>query len=507
MPRENRAKELFSVLYYPKISSMPFTQKITRILVVDDDEDDFFITSDYIKEIEGGRFIIQWVQHYQAALDLMTEQAFDIYFVDYRLGAKTGLDLLKDAIAAKCEEPIILLTSKGNREIDRLAMKTGAFDYLVKSELNTEKLERTIRYALERSSYINAIRKNERKFRTIFEQSMDAVFMTESDLRFMEMNRATSELLEVEPGTPVDKKLGDILVDNPEARKVVQLLESGQDVYDREVEIMTLGGNKKYCILSASVESDHAGNPYIQGIMHDITNLKKNEWLSLQAEKLAAAGRLVRTLAHEVRNPLNNITLASEQLQLELLDEANQLYLEVIRRNSVRISTIITELLNSSRQTEIEVHVASLQELLDEVLQDAADSMNLKQVRLVKMASPTPLMILTDREKLKIAFMNVIVNAIEAMGEIEGERKLVLRLTEKNKYGIVEIADNGSGIPAENMGRLFEPYYTSKRNGMGLGLASTLNIIQSHKGFIDVQSTEGKGTSFILNLPLYEEGE
>ena len=485
---------------------MPFTTKMTRILIVDDDEDDFFITSDYIKEIEGGRFIIQWVQQYKDALAFMKEKAFDIYFVDYRLGAKTGLDLLKDAIAANCEEPIILLTGKGNRDIDRLAMKSGAFDYLVKSELNTEKLERTIRYALERATYINAIRKNERKFRNIFEQSMDAVFMADMNLHVLEINRATCALLQTPGEAILGKQLSALLVEGVEVKRLLQLLEAGQGVYDKEVEVKTGLGAKKSCILSASVESDESGKPYIQGMMHDITNLKKSEWLSLQTEKLAAAGRLVRTLAHEVRNPLNNITLSAEQLQLETQDETSLHYLDVIRRNSVRISNIITELLNSSRQTEIEVQVASLQDLLNDVLSDAADSMSLKEVSLVKSEHPSPLLILTDRDKLKIAFMNVIVNAIEAMDETRKERKLTLKISETNKFGVVEITDTGAGIPAESMGRLFEPYYTSKRNGMGLGLASTLNIIQSHKGFIDVHTNEGEGTSFIINLPLVEEG-
>ncbi len=481
----------------------PFLKKTTRILIVDDDQDDFFITSDYIRGIENGRFILQWTQQYQKALDLMKQHAFDVYFVDYRLGAKTGVDLLKEAIDAKCEEPIILLTGKGNRDIDRQAMRIGAFDYLVKSELNTEKLERTIRYALERSSYVNAIRRNERKFRNIFEQSMDAVFITDMDLVFRELNPAAGALLGQDPESLLGCKLPGLLVSSGEAQRLVEELQSGRDVNDWEVELQTAGGGKKSCILSASVEADLEGMHYVQGILHDITTLKKNEWLALQAEKLAATGRLVRTLAHEVRNPLNNITLSAEQLQLEALDESNQLYLEVIRRNSLRISRIITELLNSSRQTEIELHVAGLQELLEQVLADAADSISLQQVKLEIDMEQEPLLILMDKDKLKIAFMNIVVNAIEAMEGNEGH--LTVRLMEKNGLAVTEIMDNGAGIPPEHMGRLFEPYYTSKRNGMGLGLASTMNIVQSHKGFVDVRSTTGKGTSFIVNLPVYKE--
>src|SRR5687768_17035638 len=125
-----------------------------RILIIDDDEDDFVITSDYIKSIEGGNFVIDWCFRYAEALDRITRKEYDIYFVDYRLGAKTGLDLLKDALSMHCEEPIILLTGKGNRAVDKEAMAVGAFDYLIKSELNTEKIERCIRYSLERAASV-----------------------------------------------------------------------------------------------------------------------------------------------------------------------------------------------------------------------------------------------------------------------------------------------------------------------------------------------------------------
>nr|MCU0386611.1 response regulator [Flavihumibacter sp.] len=322
---------------------MPFTNKLTRILIVDDDEDDFFITSDYIREIENAQFEITWANQFNKALEWMCSGAFDIYFVDYRLGAKTGVDLLKEAVETNCEQPIILLTGKGNREIDREAMRLGAFDYLVKSELNTEKLERTIRYALERSSYIRAIKKNEQKFRNIFEQSLDAVFVTDMELKFLDLNPAAINMLGISRATTNQLALSDFLVNDALPMHFKIMLQSGNDIQDKEIEIKTPAGEHRFCILSASVETDLEGSNYVQGILHDISNLKKAEWLTLQTEKLAAAGRLVRTLAHEVRNPLNNISLSADQLIQEIKDEESQLYLDVIRRNSARISTIITE--------------------------------------------------------------------------------------------------------------------------------------------------------------------
>ena len=480
---------------------MPFTKKMTKILIVDDDEDDFFITSDYIREIENAQFEIEWANNFNKALENMCSGAFDIYFVDYRLGAKTGIDLLREAIEAKCEQPIILLTGKGNREIDREAMRLGAFDYLIKTELTTEKMERTIRYAIERSSYINAIRKNEQKFRNIFEQSLDAVFVTDLELKFLDLNPAATNMLGISRDTASQYALTDFMASDVLSTHFKILLQTGNDIHDKEIEIKTPDGEQRFCIISASLETDLEGRNYVQGILHDISNLKKAEWLTLQTEKLAAAGRLVRTLAHEVRNPLNNISLSADQLIHEIKDEDSQLYLDVIRRNSARISTIITELLNSSRPSEIELSTTSIQELLQEVIDQAADSMQLKNVELLADFPSQPLNVLADRSKLKIAFMNLVVNAIEAMENMEGAH-LQLRLSAADNKVICEVSDNGCGISAENLGRLFEPYYTSKRNGMGLGLASTMNIIQSHKGYIEVHSKPDKGTTFLVHLPL-----
>ena len=106
-----------------------------RILIIDDDEDDFFITSDLLKQIQGYQLQIDWCYKYSDAVEQLKDPHYDIYFVDYRLGAKTGLDFLKEALNMGVQEPIVLLTGKGNREIDIEAMQMGATDYLIKTEL------------------------------------------------------------------------------------------------------------------------------------------------------------------------------------------------------------------------------------------------------------------------------------------------------------------------------------------------------------------------------------
>src|SRR4051812_36809079 len=121
---------------------MPQENNTTRILIIDDDEDDFFLTSEHIKNIPDGKFKIDWCYKYNDAITHIRNRDYALYFIDYYLGARTGLDLIKEAIELRCEEPLVLLTGKGNQYIDREAMQAGAMDYLVKSELNAEKVER-----------------------------------------------------------------------------------------------------------------------------------------------------------------------------------------------------------------------------------------------------------------------------------------------------------------------------------------------------------------------------
>lgn len=471
----------------------------THILIIDDDEDDFFLTSEYIKKITDRKFKIDWCFKYKDAIEHIKERNYDLYFIDYYLGARTGLDLIKEAVALQCEEPLVLLTGKGNQFIDREAMQAGAMDYLVKSELNVEKVERCIRYSLERATTVKALRANERKYRNIFERSKDAVFLATEKLVFRDVNNATSELLQYSKDQLSSRSLYDLL-DEKENRYVSEHLRANGTVDDREIELQSQNGEKKNCILSLSAERDSNGEIFVHGLLHDITELKKAEKATLQAEKLAATGRLVQTLAHEVRNPLNNINLSLEQLHHEISEMSDtEMYIEIIQRNSKRISDIITELLNSSRPAEMSLHNKPLQVIMDESIAAALDRITLQKIKLQIKYADKPAFIRADEEKLKLAFLNIIINAVEAMEEDKGLLNISIE-NDKHQH-IVKIKDNGSGIAKENLSKLFEPYFTSKRNGLGLGLAASLNILQAHKGRIEVESEVNKGSEFTITFP------
>jgi signal transduction histidine kinase len=218
-------------------------------------------------------------------------------------------------------------------------------------------------------------------------------------------------------------------------------------------------------------------------------------------EKFAATGRIARTIAHEIRNPLTNISLAADQLKAEVLpddENASQLF-EMINRNSNRINHLISDLLNATKFSELTYTKIHVNDLLDETLKEASDRISLNQVEVIKKYTTGVCDVSVDKERIKIAFLNIIINAVEAMENKEGS-VLTLETKEENNKCQVIIRDNGSGLDNKALSRVFEPYFTSKPKGNGLGLTNTQNIILNHKGEISVESTNGKGVIFTITL-------
>lgn len=477
---------------------MPTTEEI-RIAIVDDDEDDYFIISDYIKEIEGRKFVIDWYRDYTAAMEKIRARAYHLYFVDYRLGNETGLELLQEAVSNGCDDPIVLLTGKGSKSIDIMAMQSGATDYLIKSELNTEKLERCIRYSLDRAKFVRELKARENRYRNLFEKSNDAIFIADQGLRFLEVNHAASLLAGCSREELSGHRLYDFLKDENRCREIREHIDKGENIDELEVKFEADENDTRFCLLSLTFIDNAEEQTLLHGILHDITNIRKAEALNIQAEKLAANERLIRMLAHEIRNPLNNISLSTENLQLAYHDaEKRKNLFSILQRNSVRINQIITELLNLTKPLELVFKEYSLQEIINESLANAADRLDLQKIRVSTSFPETPLPIPADKTKLTIAFSNILINAIEAMEVGKGE--LNVQLSDTGRSYRVSIRDNGHGISDEYLNKLFEPFFTLKKNGMGLGLAATYSIIQSHKGSIQVESSVGHGSNFIINF-------
>jgi two-component system, sporulation sensor kinase C len=474
------------------------------LLIVDDDEDDFYLTSDYLREIPAMEFEITWAKSFNEALEHLEHCHFNLCFFDFLLGAKTGLDLLKIALEKNVHCPIILLTGKGDDHLDIEAMRLGAMDYLVKSTLDSEKLDRCIRYAIERAEVLRSTRENETRLRRIFSQLKDAVILKRPDTKTLfYFNQATLDLLGYDEEEMLQMNVPDLLTSPQLWENSSKELEEKGIVENIELWFLRKNQERVLCSVHATLHDDSEKKPYYLIIIQDITQRKRAERENILSEKAASTARLVRALAHEVRNPLTNIHLALDQLQPELIDDDHKLFADIIRRNGQRINTLITELLNSFRQHETVLEVVSSHAMLDKILMDVTDRINLKKINLVKQYGKD-YMLKVDAPKIRIAILNLILNSVEAMPENVGELHISTYNSGNSLY--IKIKDNGIGISEENINRLFEPYFTSKPNGMGLGLTATLNILQSHRATVEVDSEEGKGSTFTVVFPCYTIG-
>lgn len=224
----------------------------------------------------------------------------------------------------------------------------------------------------------------------------------------------------------------------------------------------------------------------------------------IKAEKFAMTGRIARTLAHEVRNPLTNINLSAEQLRsgIPVLAESGKQYVEIIERNSKRINDLVSEMLNISRPSELKLAPHNISMLLNETLEVAQDRIRLKDIKVEKRLPERMKPMMLDEEKFQTAMLNIIINAIEAMEDKKGLLKVSVSANSSLCEIIVE--DNGKGLEPFQIVHIFEPFYTTKSTGTGLGLSAAKSIIDGHGGIINVESLPGKGTRFVITLEIRE---
>ncbi len=476
-----------------------------KVLLIEDDEDDVLLIREYLAEVKNFDFEVSWEPDSLLARKRMLEGGHDIFLIDYRLGSENGLDLIKFIQDKGVLTPAIILTGQGDLKVDIDASSYGASDYLVKTELNPSMLERSIRYALSQSKIVRELDEKEKKYRTLFERSIDPIFLATDKLMLMDVNNSFlrfSGYSNVEGASMTINSIFAHVEDYDYFRKT---LKEKEQIRDFEVFLVTKSGEKKACLLNCVFIPDQVSEfCCYQGIIHDLTLRKQAENDMLIAERLSLTGKIARTIAHEVRNPLTNLNLALDQLRSEIPtdNESAKLYGDIIERNANRIEQLVGEMLNSSKPRQLQLELTAVSEIMNDTISLAIDRIKLSQMQLLTNYQDNLPRILADKSKIQIAFLNILINAIEAMTPGKGVLKIDISIS--GKILTVAISDNGKGMPASDLGKLFDPFFTGKQSGMGLGLTSTKNILNSHSAQIEVKSELNKGTTFYINFKLAE---
>lgn len=473
-------------------------RKHVNILLVEDDEDDIILIKEYLKDSNYFTFSLEADYNLESVKQKLQDNQYNICLVDYRLGRYSGLDLIKYVRENNVRIPVILLTGQGDRDVDIEAMESGAHDYLVKNHLDSSSLERSIRYALSHDKALKELDLKERRYRTLFERSIDPIFLMNAERHLVDFNRSLISLFKYSPEDLLGRDLATLFFSEDEFTEFNRLLLKNNQVRDFEVTLVSSEGHKIPSLLNCIfVPDDNHSASCFQCIIHDLTIRKKMEREKITTEKLMATGNLARSIAHEVRNPLTSLSLALDQLKSEIEEsEMVGFYLDIINRNAGRIGRLISDLLNSAKVKDLKLKVTPVEEVLEETIQLVIDRIKLKNMRLVKNIEEGIFPINIDKEEVKTAFVNICINAIEAMEENEGI--LTVEAALARDQVLIRITDNGSGIEEQHIGKLFDAFYTGKKGGMGLGLTTTQNILAGHNAGVEVSSRLGEGTTFTI---------
>ena len=467
-----------------------------NVMVIDDDEDDFIIVENLLQKIDEKKIICTWAKSLEEASFSFKTSGHDLYLVDYRLGDMTGVDFLNSAQTHTLRKPVIMLTGKDSREADEAALKAGAYDYLVKSDLSSEKLEKSIRYALERYKAYVKLSDSELKYRQIFENTLSFIFICDDSLVFTECNPAVAFFLGHDAEDLFGKSLIEII--HPDDRpQFIESFKNNTLFYQSRTRFISGTGQIKTGMLALKSFNNMSASRFWQGIIHDETLSQQAEQHRLLTEKITTTERLIRTLAHEMRTPLTNIGLATEELSKQEITNREE-FTSIIRRANSKLNNILNEILNSARVKDLNKVSVDLNMLVLEVIEQVKDRLDLGTTKSQLELYPVPVIRELDKSQVKIAIQNIVINAIEAIHHSQGEIKMTV--SEKDGIARLLITDNGSGMGHETLQRLFEPYFTTKKTGLGLGLVATLSIIQAHRFTIDVESSINKGTTFIITF-------
>lgn len=261
------------------------------------------------------------------------------------------------------------------------------------------------------------------------------------------------------------------------------------------------------------VPDEDGGPPVYEGIAEDVTERHRRDERLRRSERMASLGHMLAGVAHELNNPLAAISGFSQLLLRGSWPDDDRKALETIGREARRAERVVRDLLTFARQGNVtRSEVVDLHGVIRHIVDTQRYALDTRGVRVIMTLAPSPVFVQGDTARLEQVMLNLVVNARQALEAMRGERAMVqapleLRISttiEDDVYVVVTVADNGAGISPSLLGRIWDPFFTTKEEGVGtgLGLSVVHSIVTEHGGVVDVQSELGRGTEFMVRLPV-----
>jgi len=362
-----------------------------------------------------------------------------------------------------------------------------------------------------------ALRESEAKFRGLVGNIKLGVFRStpEPTGTFLEVNPAMKEITGYSREELLQMDVADLYVHPEEREAVLEEIASAEEKATKELRLRKKDGTE--IVVSdtkVAVRDDTGQIVHFDGIMEDITERKQMEEREkkLQQElylssRLASIGELAAGVAHEINNPLTGILGFSQRLSRKSTDEEVSQGLEIIHNEALRAAKVVENLLTFARRREPKKEHSDINDILQKALELRAYELKTSNIEVITNLAPSLPKTIADFQQIQEVFLNIIINAEQAMSETKRGGKLTIKTQEIKDYIRISFADDGPGIPAEHLDKLFDPFFTTREEGggTGLGLSICHGIVAEHGGRIYATSKPGKGATLVVELPVITE--
>ena len=499
-----------------------------RVLIIEDDESTRLL---YAHALTGAGYEVHPVDTVKLALQILDKNQIDVIITDLLLVGESGLDLLRELEKEQATIPVVVVTADDRVESVQTALRERVFDYLTKPISTGDLIKATQRAALESLALLAAQRKADADFASqreaagrsgqraallslLFNRAAEGIVVINKDGHIVDASDSFIELLDLAPrfviGFPIDDFFQAHPTEGHLSAKASELIsgESSVDQWNGSMILSERRGARHLCDVRAfrcqmpSIDTPDEEAYTVALVHHD----QKRESLSLQlqqAERLATVGILAGSAAHEIKNDLGPLI---GYLSIHDNSEEEDPMSALLHDSARRISEHVDQILAPLRPRVRSRGAVLLQKSVDEVLVALRRAGKVRRLELTINAATENITVFGDKDEIYQIVMNLLTNALDALFDGSGGHRGSINISfeEEGENVFLVVKDDGRGIPADKVERVFEPFYTTKGAlGTGLGLPVVRDIARTLGGEMKLESTVGRGTTVTVTLPKY----
>jgi len=493
-------------------------EKKFKIALVEDDENHIFLIKTTLCEFKS----VFEVDSFISGADLFdnlnrNNVRYDAIIVDYTLPKMSGLDILKKLNDQGYDVPIVFVTNREDEEIVHEALQYGAYDYVLKKDgfltiLPIILLKSIDKYhsQKQKAEFLQNLQNLKEYFENIINTLPYTVIGLNSDLEISYVSTECQSLFYMDPSDIIGSKIIDFfdphfLEDTKLISHIKQIMEKGNPVNLSRIKFIDSKRDKKVLNIQIFKMSSEVESNIIM-VINDITRHVELELKLIQNEKLASFGKLLTGITHELNNRISPILAYAQLLIAREMNPKSLKWLTCIEESAQSVKSIVDSLLyfssSSPQQNKEKVDINQMMENTISLLKYKFQSKNIKIVKEFKTNIPE---LNVDKKQISKVFLNLLTNSYEAMEHRGGE--LIISTDCEDAHCRIMIKDTGIGIPDDILNDIFDPFFTTKseKNNVGLGLSIVYNLLQNHKGTIQISSHEQKGTTVTITLPVEKD--